>query len=96
MHQNSAVATLGALATDTRLRTVQLLAAAGENGLPAGEIARRLTVPQNTMSDHLATLTRAGVLNSERQRTSIIYRLNGSAIQDLLGFLQDNCTARGG
>ena len=32
-------------------------------GLPAGEVARLLEVPQNTMSTHLAVLTRAGLIS---------------------------------
>ncbi|MFI7843849.1 ArsR/SmtB family transcription factor, partial [Acinetobacter baumannii] len=44
------------------------------DGVPAGELARLIDVPQNTMSAHLATLLRAGLVKSERQSRSIIYR----------------------
>jgi len=43
-------------------------------GVPAGELARALGVPQNTLSAHLAILARAGLVVGERQSRSIIYR----------------------
>lgn len=43
-------------------------------GLPAGEVARLLEVPQNTMSSHLAILARAGLVESERRGRTIFYR----------------------
>jgi Predicted transcriptional regulator len=57
------------------------------DGLPAGEIARRLTVPHNTMSTHLAILSRAGLVEAERQSRSIIYRAKLDAVRALTGVL---------
>lgn len=88
---NSAVAALSALAFDTRLKAVQLLASMGEEGLPAGEIARQLNVPQNTLSDHLRALAHAGIIEPERQSRLIIYRVNEKKIRELIEFLGSNC-----
>lgn len=94
MQNNAAIAALGALALDTRLRAFRLLADAGADGLPAGEIARRLDVAQNTLSDHLQVLARAGIVSSERRSRSIIYRANTDAMLDLINFLSATVGAR--
>lgn len=91
MNNKAAVSALSALAFETRLEAVQLLAEAGDEGLPAGELARRLNVAQNTLSDHLQTLARADLVTTERQSRSIIYRINPEACARLLAHLQSTC-----
>jgi len=88
MQSNSAVKVFAALGQETRLEALQLLAGAGEAGLAAGEIARRLNIAQATLSDHLAVLSRAGVVTSERRSRSIIYRANSPILKDLQEFLK--------
>ena len=94
MENKTAVAALAALAFETRLEAVQLLATVGEEGLAAGELSRRLGVQQNTLSDHLGALARAGILTAERRSRSIIYRANSDAISELISFLNERCKAR--
>lgn len=94
MENKAAVAALSALAFETRLKAVQLLASVGDEGLSAGELSRRLGVQQNTLSDHLAALARASLLTAERRSRSIIYRANVDAVTDLISFLNDRCTVR--
>jgi DNA-binding transcriptional ArsR family regulator len=91
MENKAAVAALAALAFETRLKAVQLLATVGDEGLAAGELSRRLGVQQNTLSDHLAALTRAGIVTADRQGRSIIYRTNPQAVEDLALFLNERC-----
>jgi len=91
MDNRAAVLALSALAFETRLETVQLLATIGDEGLPAGELARRLNVQQNTLSDHLKALVGANLLTAERRSRSIIYRINPDAIERLTSFLQSTC-----
>ena len=55
MEPSQVISCLSALAQPARLRAVTLLLSEPD-GLPAGEIARRLEVAQNTMSAHLKTL----------------------------------------
>lgn len=93
MERKAAVAALAALAFETRLEAVQLLAAVGEDGLAAGELSRRLGVQQNTLSDHLGALARAGILTAERRSRSIIYRANSHTISELISFLDERCKA---
>lgn len=93
MDIDSAIAALSALAQGTRLDAFRLLVRHEPDGLPAGEIAKALDVPQNTMSAHLAALTRAGLLRSERQSRSIIYRADLDALRALTLFLVKDCCA---
>ncbi len=87
----AAVEAMNALGQETRMRAFRLLVEAGEEGVPAGEIARRLDVPHNTMSTHLAQLTRAGLVRSRRESRSIIYMADLPSIRALLAFLVQDC-----
>lgn len=91
MEQEQALLAFAALAQPTRLDVFRLLIAHEPEGLPAGEIARRTAVPHNTMSTHLAVLTRAGLIEAERQSRSIIYRARLAAVSGLAAFLIEDC-----
>ena len=95
MESEQIILGLAALAQQTRLDVFRLLVKHEPEGLPAGEIARRLAVPQNTMSSHLGILARAKLVRTERQSRSIIYRANLVAVQHLVTFLlNDSCGGR--
>ncbi|EXS69515.1 MULTISPECIES: ArsR/SmtB family transcription factor [unclassified Sphingobium] len=91
MDNDSAIATLGALAQGTRLDAFRLLVRHEPDGLAAGEIAKALAVPQNTMSVHLATLSRAGLIRSERRSRVINYRAELDQLKTLTLFLVKDC-----
>ena len=77
-----AVDALGALAHETRLSVFRMLVQAGPDGLIAGAIAERAGVPPSTMSHHLATLERAGLVQSERESRLIHYRTDYTGISE--------------
>jgi DNA-binding transcriptional ArsR family regulator len=91
MEQGHAILGLAALAQTTRLDVFRLLVRHEPAGLPAGEVARALGIPHNTLSTHLGILTRAGLLRSERRSRIILYRANLDAVRDLVGFLLEDC-----
>jgi DNA-binding transcriptional ArsR family regulator len=91
MESDTAIAALAALAQPTRLDTFRLLVRHEPEGVPAGELARLLGVPQNTMSAHLAILSRAGLIKGERHSRSIIYRAEIDALRDLTLYLVKDC-----
>lgn len=91
MESIDAIAALSALAQPTRLDTFRLLVGQEPEGVAAGELARLLNVPQNTMSTHLAILTRAGLITGERQSRSILYRANLDSLRELTLFLLKDC-----
>ena len=91
MELKSAVNALSALAHERRLAAFRLLVQAGPAGRPAGDIAEALDIPNNTLSTHLAVLTRAGLLDAERHGRQIRYRANFDGMRALLGFLMKDC-----
>lgn len=91
MDATIAVDSLTALAQPTRLDAFRLLVRNEPDGLPAGEIARRLDVPHNTMSTHLAILSRAGLIGSAKHSRSIIYRVQLDAVRQLVLYLLRDC-----
>jgi DNA-binding transcriptional ArsR family regulator len=91
MESSLAIDALSALAQDTRLETFRLLVKHQPEGIAAGELARLLDVPQNTMSAHLAVLVRAGLIDSERHSRSIIYRANLARFREVMLFLLKDC-----
>lgn len=91
MDTDSAIAALAALAQPSRLDAFRLLVRHEPDGLPAGEVARLLNVPQNTMSAHLTSLARAGLATSERQSRVINYRADLDRLKSLTLFLIKDC-----
>jgi DNA-binding transcriptional ArsR family regulator len=91
MESEQVILALAALAQSTRLGVFRLLVKHEPSGLAAGEIAKALAVPQNTMSAHLAILARAGLVIGERQSRSIIYRADLVTFQNLTSFMVEDC-----
>ena len=91
MEMKSAVPALSALAHSSRLAAFRLLVQAGREGLPAGEIARRLDVPPNTLSSNLTILSNAGLIDSRRDGRSIIYSAQYETMASLLEYLMEDC-----
>lgn len=95
MDEIGAIGCFSALAQDTRLAAFRLLVRHEPDGLAAGEVARLLDVPHNTMSAHLAVLVRARLAVSRRRSRSMIYRANLDRMRDAVQFLlRDCCGAR--
>jgi ArsR family transcriptional regulator, arsenate/arsenite/antimonite-responsive transcriptional repressor len=91
MDNSQVIDALSALAQSTRLDTFRLLVAHEPEGIAAGELARRIDVPQNTMSTHLAILARAGLVRGERHSRSIVYRADLQRFREITLFLLKDC-----
>ena len=91
MDNTEAIAALAALAQPTRLDVFRLLVAREPEGVAAGELARLVEAPQNTVSTHLAVLSRARLIVGERQSRSVIYRANLERFRDVTLFLLKDC-----
>ena len=91
MENEQAVLALAALAQPTRLQAFRLLVQHEPDGVSAGELARLLEVPQNTLSAHLSVLARAGLVTSERHSRSIVYRASLAEFQRVALFLLQDC-----
>ncbi|HEU0198619.1 MAG TPA: metalloregulator ArsR/SmtB family transcription factor [Nevskiaceae bacterium] len=93
MDISDALASFSALSQRTRLQVFQLLVCAEPQGLAAGEIARQLGVPHNTLSSHLAVLSRARWVAAERHSRFIVYHADLSHMKDTVEFLIHDCCA---
>lgn len=91
MENTHVIEALAALAQPTRLETFRILVKQEPEGIPAGELARMLSVPQNTMSAHLAVLSRAGLIEGTRHSRSIIYRASLKQFREVILFLLTDC-----
>lgn len=86
-----AILTLAAMAQETRLNAFKLLVKHEPDGMAAGELARLLAVPQNTLSTHLALLSQAGLVTSERRSRSIVYRAKLEGLRAMVLYLLRDC-----
>jgi ArsR family transcriptional regulator, arsenate/arsenite/antimonite-responsive transcriptional repressor len=91
MNSDDAIKRLSALAQESRLDVFRLLVKAGPEGKAAGDIARALDTPANTLSAQLLLLSNAGLIRARREGRSIIYAVNFDAMSDLLLFLTEDC-----
>jgi arsenate reductase len=91
MEEDVAVAALGALAHDVRVRAFRLLVKAGPSGMPSGDIAGALGVAPTGMSFHLAALERSGLVAARREGRRIFYAVQYEAMRGLLTFLSEDC-----
>ena len=91
MSESEALNALAALSHGTRLGIFRLLIRESPAGLPAGDIATRLEVLQNTLSAHLRILQHAHLITGERQGRSIRYRADHHSMRKLLAYLMEDC-----
>ncbi|MCC3244162.1 metalloregulator ArsR/SmtB family transcription factor [Methylocystis sp. WRRC1] len=91
MESENALACLAALSQPTRLDAFRLLVRHEPEGLPAGELARQLGVPQNTLSAHLNILSHARLVTNARSGRSVVYRAELSRLNALVRFLVEDC-----
>ena len=92
---DEAVAALSALAQPSRLELFRVLVRQGRVGMAAGAIATRLGIPATTLSFHLSSLSRAGLVTSDRQGRSIVYAADYRRMGALMAFLTAQCCAEG-
>jgi DNA-binding transcriptional ArsR family regulator len=91
MREDQVADGLAALGNRTRMRLFRLLVRAGEDGLNVGTLKRRLEIPASTLTHHLATLTRAGLVIQERQGREVISSADYAAINGLVAYLTEEC-----
>lgn len=84
---NDLQTTLDALASPVRREILWML---GDRELPAGEIAAAFDLSAPTISEHLATLRRAGLVQMRRQGTFRFYRADRSALRSVRALVVDD------
>lgn len=85
------VKALAALAQPTRLAVYRLLVAAGPEGMAAGQLAEQAKASPAAMSFHFRALSQAGLVESRQQGRFVYYAANYPAMNELVGYLTENC-----
>jgi DNA-binding transcriptional ArsR family regulator len=95
MDSKPPVEALSALAHENRLAIYRMLVEIGPDGLSAGLIAERLGVPASSLTFHLQHLLRAALVTQRRLSRQLIYAADFSTMNNLVGYLTENCCGRG-
>jgi ArsR family transcriptional regulator len=96
MKSESAIESLGALASEARLAVFRLLVRRGPEGFTPSELLERVDIPAPTLSFHLKELVRAGLLVSRREGRNLYYSPDFGQMNALIAFLTDNCCSLAG
>lgn len=96
MQTKQAITVLSALAQESRLAVYRLLVEHAPDGLAASAIAERLGLPNATLSFHLKELVHAGLISSRQEGRFIYYSPVLALMDDLVGFLTENCCRASG
>ena len=91
MDKQTALQALAGLAQESRLDIYRLLVERGPGGVPAGEIANKLGMPNTTLSFHLKELSHAGLITGRSEGRFVFYSPNFTAVDGLISYLTDNC-----
>jgi ArsR family transcriptional regulator, arsenate/arsenite/antimonite-responsive transcriptional repressor len=91
MEENTAVASLAALAQPVRLRIFRALVGAGPGGMNPGALGAMLGVPSSTLSFHLKELVHAGLATQARDGRNLIYRPALDRMSALMDYLAAHC-----
>ena len=95
MEAKQAIAALGALAHETRLAVYRLLVQRGLDGLSAGTIAQALDLSPSSLTFHLQQLMHAGLITQRRMSRQLIYAMDFAVMNELMGYLTENCCGGG-
>jgi ArsR family transcriptional regulator len=85
------VTALSALAHEHRLGIFRLLVERGPEGLPAGVIAERMGLVPSSLTFHVQALQRARLITQRRVSRQLIYAADYTAMNQLVGYLTENC-----
>ena len=93
MESKRTIAALKALAHAHRLELFRQLVQAGTGGLTVGELQAGTGHAGATLSNHLNTLRRAGLVRDRREGRSIRCRADYARMNGLIDYLTENCCA---
>jgi ArsR family transcriptional regulator, arsenate/arsenite/antimonite-responsive transcriptional repressor len=96
MKSTTAIEAFGALAHQHRLDIYRTLVKRGSAGLAAGTIAERVGLLPSSLTFHLQSLQRAGLISQQRAGRQLIYSADFGAMNSLLAYITDNCCAESG
>jgi ArsR family transcriptional regulator, arsenate/arsenite/antimonite-responsive transcriptional repressor len=95
MKTPAVISAFGALAHEHRLAIYRLLVERGPDGLSAGAIGGKVGLLPSSLTFHLQNLQRAGLITQQRISRQLIYSADFSAMNELIGYLTENCCGQG-
>lgn len=91
MNPAETVEALGALAHEHRLAVYRLLVEAGPDGMSAGDIADRIGLVPSSLTFHVQSLHRAGLITQRRLSRQLFYSADFATMNELVDYLTRNC-----
>ena len=91
MKSKEVIENLAALAQESRLAVFRMLVKRGPEGYTPTQLGEKLNVSSPTLSFHLKELQRAGLVDVRRDGRYLYYRPNFAHMNELIGFLTENC-----
>lgn len=79
---------LKALAHPVRLKIVDILRGLSEEECYVGFVQEKLDLPQSTVSQHLTKLKDKGIIEGERNKVEICYRVIDDRAEEILSVLK--------
>lgn len=83
-----------ALGSEPRLDIMRLLFTVYPKGMTVGDLQAQLKIPNSTLSHHLEKLRMEELVTVQRDRQFLWYCVNVEAIEGLMNFLYNGCSAR--
>lgn len=84
-----------AMGHGVRIEILRLLLAVHPDGMVVGDLQNELDIPGSTLSHHLDALRQEGLVEKRREGRYLRYLAGTGALQELLGFLYQECCTRG-
>ncbi len=91
MKNSVAVSAFTALGQEPRLNVFRLIVQRANKGVTPSEMVVLLGIPAATLSFHLKELLGAGLVRVTREGRNLIYQPQFALINQLVGFLSENC-----
>ncbi|SLN50479.1 Protein ArsC [Roseovarius gaetbuli] len=89
--ESTLITRLATLSHPNRMAVFRLLMRRCPDDLPAGEIAKALTLKASTASVYLSALTQAGLIKQRREGTRLLYGVNLDAAREVVADLFLDC-----
>ncbi|MDD2839787.1 MAG: metalloregulator ArsR/SmtB family transcription factor [Rickettsiales bacterium] len=94
MNVEKAEKILQSLGNIVRVKIFKLLIKYDKVGLCSTGIAKELSIPQNTISFHLAKMKNADLVTSKKEGKNVIYNIKKGTFEKLQEFLFKDCCSK--
>ena len=82
---------LAELGNVTRLEIYRFLVKMGKNGVPVGDVQKKLDIPSSTLSHHISKLVKVGLISQERDGRTLYCQPQYERLQGIIDYLASEC-----